>query len=64
MQTREFAGILGTGKKEETSMALLIFLALMFVLLLIDDHSRQMHLEQGLADYMHIEYHHAYPTSN
>lgn len=51
-------------KEEAISMALLIFLALMFVLLLIDDHSRQMHLEQGLADYMHIEYHRAYPTSN
>lgn len=45
-------------------MALLIFLALMFVLLLLDDHSRQMKLEQGLEDYMHIEYHHAYPTSD
>ena len=45
-------------------MVLLVFLALMFVLLLIDDHSRQRHLEQGLADYMHVEYRRVYPTSN
>ncbi len=45
-------------------MALLIFLALMFVLLLIDDHSRQMHLEQGLADYLNLEYRRSYPSSN
>ena len=45
-------------------MALLVFLVLMFVLLLIDDHSRQMHLEQGLADYMNIEYRRVYPSSN
>jgi hypothetical protein len=45
-------------------MALLIFLVLMFVLLLIDDHSRQMNLEQSLADYMHIEYRHSFPSSN
>ncbi len=45
-------------------MVLLVFLALMFVLLLIDDHSRQMHLEQGLADYLNIEYRHTYPSSN
>jgi hypothetical protein len=64
MQTKTFAGNLLTGKRREQRMALLIFLALMFVLLLIDDHSRQMQLEQGLADYMHIEYHHAYPTSD
>ncbi len=45
-------------------MALLFFLALMFVLLLIDDHSRQLHLEQGMAEYMHIEYRHTYPAGN
>lgn len=51
-------------KEEEIPMVLLLFLALMFLLLLIDDHSRQMHLEQGLADYLKIEYRHTYPTSN
>lgn len=64
MQTMMFAGTFADRKEEEFFMALLVFLALMFVLLLIDDHSRQMHLEQGLADYMDIEYRRTYPSSN
>ncbi len=45
-------------------MALLIFLVLMFVLLLVDDHHRQMALEGSWAEYNNIEYRRHYPTSN
>ena len=45
-------------------MALLVFLVLMFVLLLVDDHHRQMALESSWAEYKDIEYRHCHPTSN
>ena len=64
LQTKGFAGGARTAKRRKFPMVLLIILALMFLLLLLDDHSRQKHEEQGLADYLKIEYRHMYPTSN
>mgnify|MGYP000987978304 CR=1 FL=1 len=45
-------------------MAILFFLALAFILLMINDHSRQAQLEQGMAEYMNIEYRHMYPVGD
>lgn len=64
LQTKAFAGTDWTVQEEEISMALFVFFVLMFVLLLVDDHHRQMALESSWAEYKDIEYRRCYPTSN
>ncbi len=64
LQTKAFAGTDWTVQEEEIPMVLFVFLVLMFILLLVDDHHRQMALESSWAEYNDIEYRRCYPTSN